>query len=315
MKIRRFCIISLSSFFVLLVVASCASSPKGQGPGQSLGQSDTDFASLPTGGLVYFLIDVNKARPIMNHISLGGLNGKQAQSILKKVNYISGAMFPAGAPQRIIAHAWRLKGNLPGGAGLSFSSRWKKTGARGKTYWHSDKDGLSVALKKGDAYVSDKNPFPDTPPIAVPDKLADLRFEAVLLGWLEDAGSQINRFLSTTGLPMQIPTQQVFFAVSESQTADDDDAPSSGPGPLYRIAIRVETQSESQAKALATLLSYVRVFTETPNLNMEEGFLEILKPLLANPPSQEGTDLWLRTGAMNAERVALLFSGFSVYSR
>jgi hypothetical protein len=65
---------------------------------------------------------------------------------------------------------------------------------------------------------------------------------------------------------------------------------------------------------LARLLAFVRVFVESPDIAVEAEYLEALRPLLANPPSQDGSDLVIRTGPMDAGGIALLFNRFAVYS-
>jgi hypothetical protein len=147
-----------------------------------------------------------------------------------------------------------------------------------------------------------------------------------MLGWLDRAGEPINNFLSLAGAPVRIPTNRILFGVhrfqeSNGETEEDagDEEPpfqAAGSGePLYELRLRVETQNANQARALTTLLALLRVLMENPESNLEAQYRETLRPLLANPPSQEGADLAILTDPMTAEEIALLFNRFSVYSQ
>jgi hypothetical protein len=171
--------------------------------------------------------------------------------------------------------------------------------------------------------------------VAAPDTLAELRWEAVLVGWLSNAGVPINNFLSAAGIPIRVPTDRVLFGVHrfvapdpEGETADTDDGddgggdgdqtipPGSDPGtPLYVLRLRVETENANQARALAALLAFIRVFMESQDIQADVEYLETLRPLLANPPSQDGADLAIQTEPMGAREIALLFNRFAVYSQ
>jgi hypothetical protein len=311
----------LPGILIALIFSSCASGPKIQVRDPSLGE----FAYLAPGGLAYFHVDVNRARPILAQITMKDVDMPQTMRILRRVDFVSGAVYPPEAKRKILLHAWRQKGNIPGSAGLVLNPRWKQTlSETGGKYWHSERAGLSVSIQNTQAFVSDRDPFTDGTPISLPEKLNELRWDALLLGWLENAGTSINNFLSTIGLPVNIPTERILFGIYEStgQGPDDDDAgsPEAGsakdlPEPLYEMRLRVETGNANQAKALAALLAFVRVLAENPNINVDQEFLEVLRPLLVNPPSQDGPDLVIQTSPLNAQGIALLFSRFAVYSQ
>ena len=124
------------------------------------------------------------------------------------------------------------------------------------------------------------------------------------MGWLENAGTLINNFLSITGIPVRIPVERILFALYEDP----------GPELLYEVLLRVETQNASQARALTSILGLVRGFMEAAAPGTDLEFLETLRPLLANPPSQDGSDLLFRTSPMTPEGIALLLNRFAVYS-
>jgi hypothetical protein len=296
--------ILVPGILVSLILASCASAPKVNVPVSPGGE----FVSLAPGGQVYFYADVKRAQPILVHVTLKNIDMKRTAGLLEQVDFLSGAVYPPGGSRNMLLNVWRRRGNIPGGAALALSSQWKKipspTGAR---YWHSSAHGLSVSIQKTQAFVSDGDPFIEGPPIEPPEHLADLRSQALVVGWLENAGTPINKFLSTLGLPVQIPTDRILFALYETP-AD------ANQGLMYEIVLRVETQNASQARALTSILSLVRGFMEAAGPGMDLEVLEILRPLLANPPGADGSGLLIRTGPMSAEGIALLLNRFAVYS-
>ncbi|MDR1249691.1 MAG: hypothetical protein LBK63_10345 [Treponema sp.] len=316
----------LWSVIAVLALSSCASKPSSAPAG------DGEFSYLAAGGLAYFYADVNLARPILANISVRGIDMTQTGRFLDKVDFLSGAVYPGESPRKLQLHAWKQKGKVPGAGALFLSAKWAKTASpTGGTYYHSDAYGLSVSTQGSHAFVSDGDPLVFDPPVAAPDTLAELRWEAVLLGWLNHAGTPINNFLSAAGIPVRVPTDRVLFGVhrfsasdADGETAtgidDDDDNPTSRPGsapkgPLYVLRLRIETENPNQARALAALLAFVRVFAESQDINAETEYLETLRPLLANPPSQDGADLAIQTEPMTAGEIALLFNRFAVYSQ
>jgi hypothetical protein len=324
---RRLLTCLWSGLIAALALSSCASTPPlaaGHVPGE-------EFAYLAAGGLGYFFTDVKLSRPILNNVSVKGIDMTQTGRFLDKVDYLSGAMYPNGAPRHLLLHAWRQKGNVPSASALFLSAKWKKTASpTGRNYYHSDSYGLSVSTQGSHAFVSDADPLDFAPAAATPDGLTELRWEAIMLGWLDQAGTPINNFLSTAGIPVRIPTDRVLFGVYQSQPPDadvdmamtgasDDEKPAlptaENGEPLYELRLRVETENANQAKALAALLAFVRVFAESPDINVEAGYLAALRSLLMNPPSQDGSNLVIHTEPMSAGEIALLFNRFAVYSQ
>ncbi|GHV80853.1 hypothetical protein AGMMS49944_26440 [Spirochaetia bacterium] len=270
--------------------------------------SGGEFAALAPGAQVYFYADVTRALPILAQVSLRNVNMKQTLGLLEKVDFLSGAVYPKGQTRNMLFHAWRRRGRIPGGGLLALSHQWKKTASStGAYYWHSSAYGLSVSIQKTQVFVSDGDPFIDGPPITAPEKLAELRqaegLPELVSGWLENAGIPVNNFLSTLGLPLRIPLERILFAIHER----------AGPvnqGSLYEASLRIETQNASQARALTSILGLIRGITEGAAPGADQDFLGILRPLLANPPEQDGSDLLIRTGPLSAEAIALLLNRF-----
>jgi hypothetical protein len=304
---RRFFLLIFAGF----VFNSCASQPKLVNPELPA----AGFASLGLGASGYFYVDVPRSRSILGYVSLGGLEGKAAGRILDQVDTLSGALYPLGFPQRMILHA-RSHKNIPGGLGLALSFRWKKQRSPdGKPYWHSAPDGLSVALRGKEAFISDGNPFPEAPPVAVPEKIQEFQQRSLMVGWLENAGPPINKFLSDLGMPVQIPTDRILFGVYPMVSDKEGSADTPAAGGVYELRLRIETQNTPQSKALATLFSVVQDVPEGSEIKVKKEYLDLFKSFLTNPPIPDGAGLIVRTGPMNAREIALLFNEFSVYSQ
>jgi hypothetical protein len=304
-----------------LALSSCASTSP------LAAAAEGEFAYLAAGGLAYFYTDVRLSRPILNNVSIKGVDITQTGRFLDRVDFLSGAVYPNGAPQDMLLHAWRQKGNVPSASALFLSAKWKKTASpTGGKYYHSDAYGLSVSTRGSHAFVSDADPLAFEPAVAAPDGLTGLRWEAVMLGWLNKAGTPINRFLSAVGIPMRVPTDRILFGVYRSPAPDlavtvglnhaEPPRRAAGDGEtLYELRLRVETENPNQAKALRALLAFIRVFTENPDNDVQPEYLETLRPLLANSPSQDGSALAIHTEPMSAGEIALLFNRFAVYSQ
>jgi len=142
-----------------------------------------------------------------------------------------------------------------------------------------------------------------------PEKLGEFREDAVLAGWMENAGAPVNRFLSSLGIPIQVPTDRVLFGVYEAEegaTASDR---------RYMAVIRVETPSAIQARALAALISMARMVMDSAKPSSAGGSMTLAIALFANPPVPEEQDLIIHTGTLGAGDIALLFDSFSIYSK
>jgi hypothetical protein len=307
----------------VLVFSSCASNP----PPAAVSAAGGDFAYLAPGGSAYFYTDVRLSRSILENLSVRGVDMTRIGRFWDKVDFLSGALYPNGESRRLLLHAWRQKGKVPSASALFLSAKWEKTASpTGRSYYHSKSYGFSVSTQGSHAFVSDADPFVPEPFVTMPDGLAELQWEAVILGWLDNAGTPINNFLSLAGAPVHVPTNRILFGIYRSQpdmntemadaATEDPVLRAAGAGEsLYELRLRVETQNANQAKALATLLALVRVFVEKPESNLVAEHREALRPLLANPPSQDGQDLVISAGPMSAGEIALLFNRFSVYSQ
>jgi hypothetical protein len=296
-----------------------------------------EYLPLAPGGLVYVFADVDASRPILNRVGFGGINGGQAADILDRTRYAAAAVYPeepsAGAPGRgssptVQAAAWGKYPSAGAGFFFAFSKDWKKKkSVTGKSYWYSERDGLSVALSSSQAFAAmgmNPDPFAPSPGTPSPEGFAEFRRGAALTLWLENPADPLNRFLDGMGLPLQIPAEQLLISLYPVSP----DEPKQRAEPLavtpveiglasYEARLRIKTPSPSQARALVTIFSMARLFVSNAagtGGSPPAGITALLSILFANPPVQDGTFLNIRTALMDESEIALLFSLFSVYS-
>jgi hypothetical protein len=289
-----------SLVLALALLASCATGPRKRPP-----EGEGEFAALAPGALAYVSVDVKRARPILERVALGGFSGQQAAEILDKTDSAVAAVYPPGFPRSFLVAA---QGAYPGfRAGLSFalSPSWKRVRSPEGAYWRSSLQGLSVALDKRRAFVSDGDPLIPPPGPEAPEPYGALRRGALLAGWSDYGGASLNQFLASLEIPLRLPADRIVFAVY--------DFPAGGEPGLYQALLRIETPSVSQAKGLAAIFSLARIFLA--DLPPEAaGPLALAAALFANPPVQDGPALIARPGPLDAPGIALLFTMLSLYS-
>ncbi|MDR2184285.1 MAG: hypothetical protein LBO80_01255 [Treponema sp.] len=292
------------SLFVLGCIAltgflSCASGPKAQAP---YIEGDDEFAPIAPGGLIYFSIDdVSRARSLLEKISPAGFSPARNREALDRTESLVAALYPEGSGRRFLAAA---RGRYPGSrAGLSFafSRDWKKIRSGAGSYWRSEKNRLSVAITSDRAYISDGPPFIPAPGTESPGGLEELRRDAVLAGWVDDAAVPINQFIQSLALPLQIPAERLLFGVYAAE------------GKKYDAVLNIATPSISQARALVSIFSMARIFLANSDID-PGGPAALAFIFFANTPVQEGTNLIIRTGIMDEDGIALLLNMFSLYS-
>jgi hypothetical protein len=169
--------------------------------------------------------------------------------------------------------------------------------------------------------VSDGEPFSAAPGPEAPVALAELRRGAVLAGWVPDAAGYgaelltrtLSRFAGGGKIPLQIPAEQLVFGVYK--TVDQGETGE----PVFEARLRVETPSVSHARALASILSMLRLFMAGGGAGDgspggESPLAVFGAALLSGPPVQDGSALVLRAPGLKAGDIALLFTMFSLYS-
>lgn len=286
----------------LLFFVSCATSPK-----KPAVDEDGEFAFLAPGAAAYISMDVPRARPLLEFISLGGFSGKDAGEFLDKTNFAVVAAYPSGSGRSFMAAA---RGKYPHrriNFSFAFNPYWKKRpSAMGGSYWRSDWYDLSIFLTSHRALVSDGDPLISPSGIAAPPEFAAFRRGALLAGWTDEGGAPVNQFLALLEIPLQIPADRIFFSIY--------DVPEGEAGKDYEAFLRIETPSVNHAKGLASLFSLTRIFMADLPPADEGDPLTLAAALFANIPSQEAAALIIRTGSLSPQGIALLFNMLSLYS-
>lgn len=281
----------------VLALASCASAPKT--PAGSGGA----FASLDAGAAVYLWADIPAARPILDKSQFAGFDGRRSADLLDRTSAAAAAIYPPETGRRFMAAAWGRYPSFWAGMSFAFSPSWKRRrSASGGRYWYSARENLGVYLSARGALVSDGDPFPQGRGPEIPPALEGMREGAVFAGWIPDAAEPLKRFTAKLDLPIEIPADQLIFALYP--------APEEGS---YQAALRLETPSATEARALGSMIGMIRLFL--PLLDSDAGSPGALaSALFANPPEVEGAALILTSAVLESGGVALLFNMFSIYS-
>ncbi|MDR1100089.1 MAG: hypothetical protein LBL28_06365 [Treponema sp.] len=296
---------------IFLLLFSCVTSPKSPDPFQD----ESVFLPLEPGASAYLLVDVPGVRPVIDQIGIPGMSGIQAKEILDRTWSAAAAFFPEGNERRFQAAAWGKYPEFGGRLALAAGKDWKRERSKtGGTYYHSAKDGLSVALNASQAFASGAgpgsagDPFAAAPGTEAPEGFAEFRRGAVLALWLTDPAPPANRFFAALGIPLQLPAEQLFVSLLPHVPEGEG----TGGGAEYEALIRIQTPAAGQARALLALINMARVYA--PETGEADGPAALAAALFANPPVQDGRNLNLRTAAMDPAEIALLFSVFSIYS-
>jgi hypothetical protein len=302
------------SFFILFAF-SCQTNPKVPGP--VLGEANS--LPLETGAFAYIIADVQNAMPILNQTSIFKMKTKQLQQMLDKTTSAVIAMYLPPSEKHFRLVSW---GNYPvfrAKMALGFSLDWKKqrSNTSGAPYWYSAKEGLSVALDQGQAWVlSTAGNIPAEPfsatgdglsEVLLPEGFNDFSRGAILSCWLYEPGPLINRKLLEMGFPIEIPAELVLVSIYPAGTAQ------------YEAFLRIQVPSASQARAIVAVFSLAKVFFSLPTSDesgdsaANKSNLEILQTIFfTNPPVQDDKNINIKTGILSSSGVALLFDIFSL---
>jgi hypothetical protein len=323
-------------FVICYLLFACKSEPKA--PDRTLLESGV--VPLDKGAAAYALIDVARARPIMEGISYIPLNDKNMKQMLDRTRSAAVAVFTPSPEddRRFQLVSW---GNYPAsGASMAFGTNkaWKKqkSASLNTVYWHSEKAQMSVAVGSSQAFVLvamtkiPHDPIPSPEGIKIPDGFGEFARDAVFSCWLPDPGPSLNQKLKGMGLPLEIPAEQFFISMFPHDDQASASRPSSSAEPsspaetLYEAHIKIKLPGETQARAIVALLSLARTFIppiQLPSPAESSDSQEILAQksaammvyiLFANPIVQEGDSLIIKTPPLNARDISLLFSMFSL---
>jgi hypothetical protein len=311
---------SLFTFFAF----SCQTMPKSSDPFMS----ESNSIPLESGAFAYVIADVPKAMPILNQTDLLKMQTKQLQQMLDKTSSAVIAMYLPQSEKRFRLVSW---GNYPvfgAKMALGFNQDWKKqrSKATGAAYWYSAKEGLSVALDKGQAWVLSAEGNTPLEPFSagaglsgtpIPEGFNEFSKGAILSCWLNEPGPLINQKLQEMGFPIEIPAEKIF--VSVYPTAENQ----------YEAFLRLQVSSATQARALVSVLTLARTFLLLSALDesggnhagggpngsstANNGSFELLQAIFfANSPVQDNNYINIKTAILSSTGVALLFNLFSL---
>ena len=329
-------------FVICYLLFSCKSAPKA--PEGTLLESGV--VPLDKGAAAYALIDVARARPIMEGISYIPLNDKNIKQMLDRTQSAAVAVFSPSSKEtrRFQLVSW---GSYPAsGASMAFGTNkaWKKqkSASLNIVYWHSDKAQMSVAVGSSQAFVLvamtkiPHDPIPSPEGIKIPDGFGGFAGDAVFSCWIPNPAPSLNQKLKGMGLPLEIPAEQLFISLfppdgqasaSQPSSPAETASPAKTASPaetLYEAYIKIKLPGETQARAIIALLSLARTFMPPPKMPppaepsdsqdivAQKSATMMVYILFANPIVQEGDSLIIKTPPLNARDISLLFSMFSL---
>jgi hypothetical protein len=296
-------------FLLVLVFFSCASGPKVSLPEGVEGVDEVlELYILPAGGRAYIWVDTVEARPLLDILPVGGLSGKDMARILDSTETAVAAVFPEGEDRRFFLAA---TGNFPvfaANISMTFSRDWKKQKSpNGSSYWYSKGDGIALALGSSLALVSNADPYAAFTSETPPPGFAEFRRGFALAGWMPNPSETVDNVITSMGVPLQIPAEDLFFGASPNAE-------------LWEPVFKIRTPSASHARSLLALFSIARLFIQRGLIGQGAESSSFMSPqeaaalLFANTPEQDGDFLILRMAPLDASRIALLFRMFSIYS-
>lgn len=261
---------------------------------------NANFLPLERGASVYIIADAKQARPIINLLPIGELSGRQVVQMLERTDFFAAALFPRENRRRYHLSAWGDYPSFQAGVAFGSISAWqKKHSAAGSSYWYSQADGLSVALRRRQALVvvsTDGPCDPVTYPGAeIPAGFNEFRRGSPFSCWMENPAPVIYRTFNSAGIPIRFPVQQLFlnlFREGEDQ---------------YEAVIRLQFENSSHARGIAAILSLAANFTA------DDSSLIIASIFLANPPVLNGNYIDIRTAVLNEEEIVQLLDLFPFF--
>jgi len=252
---------------------------------------------------------------LLDVLSFQGISGKNAAQVLDNTKSAAAAFFSDGKSDNktnkrqfflaALGDYPRFRANLS----LAFSKNWKKQkSSTGGSYWFSQANNVALALGNNLALVSNADPLAAFPAAAAPVGFAEFNLGFALAGWMNDSASSINVFLDSMGIPLQIPAEDFFFGARKEDAG------------LWDLVFRIRTPSAAQARSLLTLFSIARLFVLRAADAREAFDGKSLTPqqtaalLFAIIPELDAAYLTFRIDSLEADKIALLFNMFSVYS-
>ena len=315
--------------FVAVLLVSCASAPRVSFPDE-LENEARELSILPAGARLYLWVDAVQGRPLLDAIASLYVSGDGVAEILDTTRSAAVAFFPAapGAnadnPSVLSDYPGQnqqrrfflaASGSFPrarANMAFTFNRDWsRQRSVTGNSYWFSESENIALALGSSLALVSNIDPYEDFVLEVPPPGFAEFNRGYALSGWVNEPAPPINTFISSMGIPLQVPAEEFFFGAASIPIAEGGD---------WELVFRIGTASPAQAQALLALFSISRFFVmqmPQPLHTQDPSYIspaEAAMLLFANSPEVDGDALTLRVGPIDESRIALLFAMFSVNS-
>jgi hypothetical protein len=281
------------SALVCILLSACAAS---SGVKKTSG---TIFADLPPDAPVYVTVDVERSRELLDEIlELARYGGKTVTAFLDRTLTASAALYPRTNRTAESGRTFVLAGNgrnYPAAASsvsFFFSPSWKKVrSVTGKKYWRSDRNRISLSMRRNLAYISDGDPFFDGNGAEAPAGFTLFSGGSRISAWITDI-SPLNRALERMDIPITVPADALYIAAFEQ-----DDG--------WQAVFRMETPSAAQARGLVSVLSMVRSAFDRGYIK-DATVAKFVSLLLSEPPTVDGAALILKSPVMELTEFATL---------
>ncbi|MDR2768730.1 MAG: hypothetical protein LBB82_10445 [Treponema sp.] len=287
--------------FLFVFFFSCKSVPT---PEKFYAGRTDPFTVTAEGAELYFAALLPAARPLIEKMTLGSISGAAAGDFIDHAGMIIAAVYPEHSPRRFIGAAQGKFPSARGGIYMSGSRDWEKAvSASGIEYWRSGASNLSLYLGARRVFFSDGDPFAPPPGAVSPAALDGLKRNAVLYGWLENAGESLDKIIASLGVPLSVPAQKLLFAVYPAGSEED----------AYRAVLRLETPGVSQAMALTRILGMAAAGLAGADLSAYREFESVARALFGGSFEQSGDAVIITTMTLRSGELALLFTTLTLY--
>jgi hypothetical protein len=291
---------------LLFLLAACAATSavkKGD-------EARNEFAELPEGAFAYIRINVKPARALLDSfLTRYGLGTKTVKTFFDRTDTAVAALYPPSpaSPLEDVKRRFLMVAdgkNYPAALSsfsLFFNPAWQKArSVTGGKYWHSQKNRLSLFMRKNKARISDADPFFNENRAEAPESFRFFSAGAQVAAWITNTDF-LDKTLARMDIPVTIPALALF--ISAYRYEED-----------WQAVFRLETPGPAQARGLVSVLNLVRN-------SLSEGYGDRIRSpglaafarfLLAEPPYVDGSALILKSPVIPEAALAGLIASFRI---
>ena len=276
---------------------------------------------IEPGGIVYVLVDFDRARPVLGLLSFRGVDSgdRQFRRMIDSTGFATAALYQWRSEEGYTGTRFRLVagGRYPAGwarLAMRCGRAWRGTRSPYGRFWSSDEGMISLGISRREAHVSSflhrepVDPFYSGGGTEVPAGFTAFSPGAAVALWLENPGTFLNERLTEMRIPLEIPAEQLFAGLFPVPYVPAGNGAGITGGPFYELHLRITVASEMQAAGFATVITMARAFlAPAPE---ETGAAALVSILFANPASADGRNINLRSAPLSASEVAALINGF-----